>query len=155
MKAPHRPSRAALDAASQLHRSALRLLRVLRVARPGEGLSASRLGILGRLQRGGMTTGTALAAYLRVQPQSLTRVLEDLEKRSLITRRPGTEDRRQSLLEITDEGVRMLTGAVRDQRESLSRVIAEMLTPEEQELLRLCAGVMDRLSEALEASHGE
>jgi DNA-binding MarR family transcriptional regulator len=93
----------------------------VRDTRSGKGLSMAKLGVLGRLYRNGTTTPTALAAYLRIQPQSLTRLLADLQRRKLITRRPDEADRRQSLLE---------------------------LTPAEQELLRIAAGLMDRLAAA-------
>jgi DNA-binding MarR family transcriptional regulator len=142
----------ALDIANQLHRSALRLLRVLRTVRSVDGLGMSKLGVLGRLYRDGTATATELAAYLRVQPQSLTRLVDDLEKRSLITRRSDIKDRRQSLLEITKTGEQVLTETVRDQRESLAQTILDVLTPAEQELLRLSAGLIDKLAAATEAS---
>jgi len=148
MKAAKNPSETANDTASQLHRSALRLLRLMRDTRSGEGLGMSKLSVLGHLYRNGTTTPTALAAYLRIQPQSLTRLLADLQQNNLITRRPDDADRRQSLLEITAAGSKLLIEAVRDQRTELARTIAAELTPAEQELLRIAAGLMDRLAAA-------
>ena len=126
MKAPEETFNVALDIANQLHRSALRLLRVLRTTRSVNGLGMSKLGVLGRLYRDGTATATELADYLRVQPQSLTRLVDDLEKRSLITRRSDIKDRRQSLLEITKTGEQVLTETVRDQRESLAQTILDV-----------------------------
>jgi DNA-binding MarR family transcriptional regulator len=140
----------AVDTASQLHRSALRLLRRTRASRPGEGLGPSRLSVLGRLYRKGTTTPTDLAAYLRIKPQSLTRLLADLQRRKLIMRRPGDADRRQSLLEITAAGSELLTREIRGQRTLLARTIAGKLTTAEQELLRIAAGLMDRLAAGAE-----
>jgi len=152
MKAPEETFNVALDIANQLHRSALRLLRVLRTVRSVDGLGMSKLGVLGRLYRDGTATATELADYLRVQPQSLTRLVDDLEKRSLITRRSNIEDRRQSLLEITETGAQALTETVRDRRESLAQIIIDVLTPAEQELLRLSAGLIDKLAAAVATS---
>ena len=146
MKSSKCTSEAAIDIANQLHRSTLRLLRLLQAARSTDGLGMSKLSVLGRLYRNGTTTPTALAAYLRVQPQSLTRLLADLQRRNLIVRRPDGADRRQSLLEITDAGSKLLIEAVSDQRTELARAIAEELTPAEQELLRIAAGLMDHLA---------
>jgi DNA-binding MarR family transcriptional regulator len=151
MKPSENLSETAVDTASQLHRSALRLLRLIRAARPAEGLGPSRLSVLGRLYRNGTTTPTDLAAYLRIQPQSLTRLLADLQRRKLITRRPGDADRRQSLLQITAAGSELLIREVRGQSTLLARTIAAELTPAEQELLRIAAGLMDRLAAAAEA----
>jgi DNA-binding MarR family transcriptional regulator len=144
-------SETAVDTANLLHRSALRLLRRVRAARPAEGLGPSRLSVLGRLYRKGTTTPTELAAYLRIQPQSLTRLLADLQRCKLITRRPGDADRRQSLLQITAAGSKRLIREVRGQRTLLARTIAGELTPAEQELLRIAAGLMDRLAAAAKA----
>ena len=106
--------------------------------------------MLGRLYREGMTTATALAAYLRIQPQSLTRLVADLERRKLITRRPNGADRRQSLLAITDAGGQLLIETVHDQQVKLAHTIAKELTPAEQELLRIAAGLMDHLATVIE-----
>jgi len=151
MELSNNPSGATLDTANQLHRSALRLLRVLRAVRPAKGLSSSKLAVLGRLYQDGMATATALAAYLRIQPQSLTRLVADLERRKLITRRQDDADRRQSLLEITDKGSRLLMEEIGDQRVKLAETMAKELTVTEQDLLRLAAGLMDRLSSVTEA----
>ena len=141
----------AIDTANLLHRSALRVLRLLRATQPAKGLSWSKISVLGRLYRDGMATATTLAAYLRVRPQSLTRLVADLEQRKLITRRPNDADRRQSLLEITDVGVQLLIEDLRDQREKLAQTIAKELTPGEQKLLGLAAGLMDHLAAVTEA----
>jgi len=122
--------------------------------RSTDGLSASKLGVLGYLNRNGTATATELAAYLRVQPQSLTRLVDDLAKRSLIARRLNIEDRRQSLLEITEAGAHLLIETIGVQREVLARTIIDALTPAEQELLRISAGLMDKLAGAIDGSSG-
>ena len=148
MNASRNPSESAIDTASQLHRSALRLLRRMQASRSAEGLSSSKLSVLGRLYREGTTTPTDLAAYLRIRPQSLTRLLADLQRRKLITRRPDEADRRQSLLQVTAAGSELLTKEIRSQRTLLAQTIAGQLTTAEQELLRIAAGLIDRLTAA-------
>jgi DNA-binding MarR family transcriptional regulator len=138
------------DTAGQLHRSALRLLRLLRDTLPAKGLGGTKLSVLGRLYRNGASTPSALAVYLRVQPQSLTRLIGDLERRMLISRRPDTADRRQSLLEITEAGGRLLGEEMQAQRNSLERLMVRELSATERELLRLAAGLIDRLAAAVE-----
>jgi DNA-binding MarR family transcriptional regulator len=152
MTQAHDPSDILIDTASQVHRSSLRLVRLLRDARSGQSLGTAKLGVLGRLHRHGGATATALAAYLRVQPQSLTRLLADLEQSGLITRRTNAADRRQSLLEITETGTQLLVEEVGGQRLQLAQIIAQELTSTEQELLRLAAGLLDRLAAAAEAA---
>lgn len=139
-----------IDTANQLHRSALRLFRLLRATRPANGLSSSKLSVLGRLYQNGVSTATELANYLRIQPQSLTRLIADLERCKLITRRSNDTDRRQSLLDITDEGKQLLIENIRAQRVMLAQTIAKELTPAEQDLLRIAADLMDHLAEVTE-----
>jgi DNA-binding MarR family transcriptional regulator len=138
------------DTANQLHTSVLRLFRLLRDTRSTKGLSLAKLIVLAQLNREGVATATALAAYLRVQPQSLTRQVADLKRRKLITRRPDKADRRQSLLEITEKGIQLLTEELRGQRMKLARTMAEELTSTEQEMIRLASGLLDRLAASIE-----
>jgi len=141
---------AALDIAGRLHRSAFRLSRML-LAGGAKRMSVSKLSVMGHLHRKGPTTATELATYMRIQPQSLTRLVADLERRNWITRRTNSADRRQSLLEITETGSRLLVEDVMAQRTALAQAIVKTLTPAEQEMLRLAAGLMDRLADTAEA----
>jgi DNA-binding MarR family transcriptional regulator len=141
-----------VDAATRLHRSAARLSRRIRAGRQGEPLGLARFGVLGRLHRDSDASATALAAALGVQPQSLTRLLAELERQGLITRRPDAADRRRSLIAITPAGRHLLLEDVGGQRALLASTMAAVLSPAEQEMLRLAAGLMDRLSDALEAA---
>ena len=70
----------AIQTAHQLHSSVMGLLRVIQRGRPDKKLSLSKISILGRLYRVGSATATTLAAYLHIKPQSLTRLIADLEK---------------------------------------------------------------------------
>ncbi len=140
-----------LETARALHRSASSLSRRLLAARAPEGLSVSKLAVLGRLQEEGPRTATSLAAYLRIQPQSLTRLLAELERRGLIARQTDDADRRQSWIAITPQGAVALGGDVRARRQALARAMAATLTPAELGLLRLATGLMDRLSAAIAA----
>lgn len=139
------------DAAMSFHRSASRLLRVIRGRRAAGGLSSAKLTVLGRLQTGGRATAADLAGYLRVQPQSLTRLLDDLERRGLITRRPSERDRRYVDIEISDRGSEALAHTLGEDREVLARAMLKILTPTEKELVHLCADLMDRLAEEIES----
>jgi DNA-binding MarR family transcriptional regulator len=48
----------------------------------------------------------ALADHLRIAPRSATEVVDALEERHLVERRPDSSDRRATLVVLTDEGVR-------------------------------------------------
>ena len=150
MNGHYKPSDVTADAAYQLHRSALRLLRLLQASQPAKGLSSMKLSVLGRLFMDGPATATELAAYLRVRPQSLTRLIAELEKQKFIVRRSDDEDRRRNLLEIKNAGAHSLAEVVRCHRMTLAETMAKELTAAEQELLRIAAGLMDRIVAAME-----
>ena len=137
-----------LETATLLRRSMTRLMRRMRQDR---GLGPGKLGVLSLLFRNGPMTPGALAQAEGVQPQSLTRLLADLDQRGLITRRTAATDRRQSLIELTEAGLTTFLCDVQGRREKLARVLAATLTPAERGLLLLAAGLMERLTDAIEA----
>jgi DNA-binding MarR family transcriptional regulator len=110
------------------------------------GLSVAKHSVLGNIYRDGPITPGSLAAAEGVQPQSLTRVLADLEEAGYVLRRQDEQDRRQFKLEITDQGREIL------QREAIRRALwlasamNSSLSPTERELLRLAAQLMERLA---------
>jgi DNA-binding MarR family transcriptional regulator len=146
--APEVNSEEMIAAARALRRGTTELYRRLRSERLSHGLSPSKLSILGRLALGGPLTLSALASQERVQPQSLTRTLADLEKRKLIVRRQDQADRRQSLTEITSAGEDLLKNDARRQATWLTLAMASILTPAERELLRVAAQLMRQLADA-------
>ncbi|WP_300007445.1 MarR family transcriptional regulator [Pseudonocardia sp.] len=56
-----------------------------------------------------------LAEHLRIAPRSATEVVDDLEARGLVERGPDPEDRRATLVHLTDQG-REIGAAVRAAR---------------------------------------
>ena len=133
--------------AGMLRQGMSRLGRRLRAERVGHGLSLSRLSLLNLLARNGPMTASAMAAAERLQPQSLTRMLSRLENDGLIVRSPDDVDRRQVRIDITREGMAVLDEDTARREAWLAKEMAERLTPTECELLRLAAGLMERLAD--------
>lgn len=103
--------------------------------------------VLSRLDREGPQTTSGLAAAERVRPQSMAQTLAELAGERLVARRPDPGDRRQVLIELTDEG-RARIDADRRRREGwLAAAIAAELTPEEQDILIAAVPLLRRLSE--------
>ncbi len=146
----------AVEAARRVRRSITRMARQLRVQRSDHGVSPSKISVLARLHRArGPMIATDLARLERLQPQSLTRLIADLDERGLIRRRPAEADRRQLLIEITPAGRKLLGSDARQQDAWLAQAMAAKLTVAERELLGLAAGLLDRLAdeEADTSSH--
>jgi DNA-binding MarR family transcriptional regulator len=133
------------SAAAEIRRGVVRLGRRMQTTRPAGSLSGNRLGVLDQLHRRGRATAGELAAAEYQKPQSLTRVFAELEQDGLIIRTAGEQDRRQSVLAITDDGRAALARDMAARDAWLATVIAE-LTETERDLLRLAARLMDRLA---------
>jgi DNA-binding MarR family transcriptional regulator len=142
--------RSVLQAANQLHSSVARLFHRLRVTRAAGGLSIAKLAVLSLLHRQGVATATDLAGCLGIQPQSLTRLLAESEKQGLIKRRPDHKDKRQSLIQITATGTRVLANEAHRRERRLAAAMIRVLTPAEQQLVELSGSLMDRLADAIE-----
>jgi DNA-binding MarR family transcriptional regulator len=138
-----------IDDASVIRRGVNRLDRRLRSEGPRDGLALGKLSILGHLARAGRAmTPTELAAADRLQPQSLTRVLADLERDSLVARRPDADDGRRFRIAITAAGRSALRRDMHQREAWLARAMEHELSPTEQGVLRLAGELMDRLADA-------
>lgn len=141
------PPKGVLTTANLLRRSNAALSRRLRAMRVDHGVSASKLSVLGLLERAsGPLTASELADLDGLQPQSLTRIIADLEESGLIGRRQAESDRRQVLIEITKKGHDLLVVDARRQNSWLADAMVTTLTPTEQRLLRIAAELLDRLA---------
>ena len=124
------------------------LARQLRRHRPDNGLTMSQLEVLGDVNRAGVTTPAEVAGRLQVRVQSLTDILNDLEARGLVSRRPDDTDRRRQLIELTPDGLELL---LRDRAERdgwLYEAMREHLSELEFNLLMLTAPVLRKLADA-------
>jgi DNA-binding MarR family transcriptional regulator len=123
--------------------------RRLRAERPQSSISLSQLAVLATLHRRGPMPAAQLARRERLQPQSLTRVIAEMDGAGLITRHRSESDRRTLMLEITKEGRQILARDIGARRVWLESAMASALSPTEQVLLRLSADLMLKL-----AAHG-
>jgi DNA-binding MarR family transcriptional regulator len=138
---------AAMDPA--LLASELRLIvgRLLRRMRAEGRVPLAQLAVLGRLDRGGPTTVSALATAERVRPQSMSQTVSELEADGLVSRRPDPTDRRQLLVELTDAGQATLVAERRHRESWLARAIADDLSPAQQAALEGAIEPLRRLAD--------
>jgi DNA-binding MarR family transcriptional regulator len=136
-----------LSEASRIRRSTAALSRRLRAKRAAHGMSGSKLSILGWLARAQRPlTASRLAELERLQPQSLTRIVAELDAAGLISRRQDETDRRQLLIEITARGSDLLAEDARRQNRWLAEEMLQKLTPAERDVLLLAARLLDELT---------
>jgi DNA-binding MarR family transcriptional regulator len=139
------PTDAAL--ASDLRTSLMRLARRLRRMRADATLSLGQLAALGTLDRHGSMTPGELAAHERVQPPSMTRIVNALEQAGYVTRTPHPHDGRQVVLALAPPAHQLLKEDRRQREAWLAQRLRE-LTPDERELLHRASAVLDKLARA-------
>jgi len=122
---------------------------LVRRLRAQHRFSLSQAAVLGRLDREGTTSIGDLAAAELVRPQSMGQTINDLESDGLIAREPDREDRRRTLVKLTDEGRRALAEDRRRREGWLAQAIAEDLTSAEQRLLADATALLRRLAEKM------
>ena len=131
--------------ASALRLAVMRLARRMRGERADASLTLSQLAALATLERSGPLTPGELAAAERVSPPSMTRLAASLEAAGLATRTAHPSDGRQVLLAASPAGGALLREDRRRRDAWLARRLAE-LPPEDREVLRRAAAVLDRLA---------
>ena len=124
-----------------------RLAGRLRAERPAEALSSNKINVLAHLYRRGPSTPKEIAVAEHQHPQSLTRVFADLEGAGLLSRVRSDVDGRAYVLALTRDGMRVLTGDMAQRDGWLAEALTR-LTPAEAGVLRIAAGLMDRLADA-------
>jgi DNA-binding MarR family transcriptional regulator len=130
---------------AQIRRGAGRLARRLRFERPADSVSLTKLSVLAHLHRGDAVTPGEIAAADRLQPQSLTRAIAELEAGGMITRSRDARDRRQFKLELTPAGAQALAEDMGARDRWLADAMRE-LSETERQVLYLAGKLMDRLS---------
>lgn len=126
-------------------RGVLALNRRLRAERPSGAPGLPAISILGTLRRLGPMPARRLAVEERLQPQSLTRLIGELETNGWIARTRSELDRREISIELTALGKAVLAEDMRGRRVWLEKAMAATLTEAEREALIEASSAMLKL----------
>ena len=113
-------------------------------------LERSSYGILARLVDDGPQRLGALATAFGLDPSTITRQVQSLEKLGLAVRRTDPADRRASILELTDEGREVLERTREHRRNRLFAVLSDWADQDRQEFGRLLKKFNEALDTLLE-----
>jgi len=140
------PSTAPLpEVASRLRLAVMRLSRRLR-QHASVGITQSQLSALATIVVEERITLSRLAEAERVQPPSITRVVDTLVSQGFATRTQSEEDRRVAWVAATDTG-RALIETVRRQRDAYLAQRLRTFSPEDRVVLARAAVLLERLTE--------
>jgi DNA-binding MarR family transcriptional regulator len=109
-------------------------------------LNPNQLSAMAMLLNSGDQLMGELAAQERVRPPSMTRVVNSLEARGYVARRPDPRDHRQCLVTLTDSGRQVLLANRRRRDEWLAVRIAG-LDPAERDVLRRAIRVLEKVNQ--------
>jgi DNA-binding MarR family transcriptional regulator len=133
------------DVAARLHSGAIRLLRSLRREDDGSGLSAPRLSALSVVVFAGPMSLAGLAAAEQVKPPTMSRIVDALVERGLVTRIAKPGDRRSVEIAATPEGIQLLdAGRERRVRALVARLRA--LADSERRALARGVEILERVT---------
>ena len=133
---------------TEFRRSVTRLSRLLSATMPKGELSPMKLSALGILHREGPLSASGLASRLGILPQSLTRILADLESEDLLTRGRDARDGREHILKPTAKAVALMRAEGKRRDATVRAVMQSALTPVEIELLFVAAKAINKLADA-------
>jgi DNA-binding MarR family transcriptional regulator len=112
---------------------------------PDNVLSMGAMAVLGCLFRNGDLTVGDLAAQERVQPPSMTRIVNALEEGGYVSRRAHETDGRQVVVVLSERGRSTLL-ADRARRDAWLAQRLRGLTADERDTLRRAAPILERLA---------
>ena len=85
----------------------------------------------------------ALAEKMNIRPQSLSEALTKLEERGLIRRLPNPQDRRGTLVYLTEEGQRREAELAERRRQTADSLLGTLEESEKEALAHLLAKILE------------
>jgi DNA-binding MarR family transcriptional regulator len=106
-------------------------------------ITPSQLRALRVLAHDGVMRLSELSEHLRIAPRSTTEVVDALESRGLIQRRPDPGDRRATLVELTEQGVGLLDTVRAARGVEAERVFGRLSAADRDHLARILRALRD------------
>jgi DNA-binding MarR family transcriptional regulator len=106
-------------------------------------LSPPDAGILRLLRIAAGISQQELSARLQIHPSRLVAILDNLEKRKLVERKPNPEDRRLYSLHLTKDGSEILQGIGKVAREHQDAILSTLNGDERTKLTELLHRIAD------------
>lgn len=100
-----------------------------------QGITAAQAKVLFMIAYRGQSRGCDIGHYLGVDASTVTRMLDRLEKKGLTVRIPSPEDRRATLIDLTDEGYAIISQSMPLAQNALAE-LTRGLEPDEFAMLK-------------------
>src|SRR5258708_2898127 len=126
-----------------LHRIMHTVERRLSVHLQGYDLTLAQFGVMAQLQTFPGISQQALADWLSVTKGNIVGLLNRLEGRGLVERRPDPEDGRTHVVSLTKQGEKLAERVVPEHEELVAECMA-LIAPEDQRTLHQLLRTLDR-----------
>ena len=113
-------------------------------------IDRSTYGILCRIADEGPQRLGVLASGFGLDPSTITRQVQAMERAGLVERQPDPQDRRASILRLTDEGRAVLGHTRAHRRQRIEAVFGDWEDKDRDELARLLTKVNDSITVLVE-----
>jgi DNA-binding MarR family transcriptional regulator len=133
--------------ASSLRVTLARIYRALRMNATST-LTPSQSSVLFRVEQSEPVRMGVLADLERIQPASLSRLVDALDAMQLIRRETDPFDGRVTLISVSSEGSQLIARQRAANTETLKKALA-LLTPEERNVVSAAAPALERLAEIM------
>jgi DNA-binding MarR family transcriptional regulator len=116
-------------------------------------VAPSHARALGVLARSGPVRLGELSGHLHIAARSTTDVVDSLEQRGLVRRRPDPGDRRSMFVELTAEGERVSAAIAASRAAQGERLFGRLGAEDRAQLARLLGALRDAADEATGGGH--
>ncbi|RJX18450.1 MAG: MarR family transcriptional regulator [Desulforudis sp.] len=101
-------------------------------------LTVSQFGVLEAIHKKGPLHQVEIARHIYKTTGNVTTVIDNLEKRGLVVRERGKEDRRYFQILLTPEGSRFIKKVLPTYEKQVEKVLGRLTPEERDDLVRLC-----------------
>lgn len=135
------------EVAASLRSTVTRLVRQLRKQNISSDFSNAELLTMGLLDQHGKLLPSALAEMERISAQAISQILNRLEEVGCVNRVMDENDKRKSVVSLTEKGIQHLYENRRIKEEWLIKAMDKLFSAEELSLIEAFLPLLQRLAE--------
>jgi DNA-binding MarR family transcriptional regulator len=140
------PSARDIDLATFIRTTIGRLVKLMRRETRNESqLSLTERSTMGLLFPGVELAPSEIARMEKVTTQSMSQVINHLVELNFICRTPSDDDKRKTILRLTDAGRTRVASSRKEKQEWLAQVLYKRATPEEKAVLMESIKILSKL----------
>lgn len=113
-----------------------------------ENYSITEIETMGFIYRGASLLPSELAMLAKVKTQSMSQILNKMEKHRVIIKTPSIKDKRKTHISLTDLGKEMVEKTRYERDKWLANAIERELSDKEKKILAESISILKKLTEA-------